>query len=259
MSTLPPSAPGVLLELPMSVMRLIAPAVICAAVAAPVFADVTLRMTMVEREIDGRVTSITDYRKGLKMRTDSSGDAITSNSIILNLETGLVITLWHDGKRADVIDFKRMVAPPGKNEVTQSITPTTQSRQIAGSTCTVYNVRSSVRMAERMIEMAEPVVIVMEGSMCLVKNAPGQADFARLSRAMAERAVVADPQSALQREIAELGVPYATELTVSLGANVPGSQMHRIGSHTIEVNSVSTDPIPDSLFEIPAGYTVIKR
>jgi hypothetical protein len=258
MLTLPPSAPGVPLELPMSVMRLIAPAVICAAVAAPVSADVTLRMTMVEREIDGRVTSVTEYRKGLKMRTDSSGNAITSNSMILNLETGLVITLWHNGKRADVIDLKRMVAPPGKNEVTQSITPTTQSRQIAGSTCTVYNVRSSVRMAERMIEMAEPVVIVMEGSMCLVKNAPGQADFARLSRAMAERAVVAD-QSALQREIAELGVPYATELMVSLGANVPGAQIHKIGSHTIEVNSVSTDPIPDSLFEIPAGYTVIER
>ena len=54
----------------------------------------------------------------------------------------------------------------------------------------VYDVRSSVRMTERMVEMAEPIAIAMEGSMCLVKNAPGQADFARLSRAMAERAVV---------------------------------------------------------------------
>jgi len=243
----------------MSVMRLIAPAVICAAVATPVSADVTLRMTMVEREIDGRVTSVTEYRKGLKMRTDSSGDAIASNSTILNLETGLLIMLWHDGKSANVIDFRRMAAPLGKNEVTQSITPTTQSRQIAGSTCRVYNVRSSVRMAERMMEMAEPIAIMMEGSMCLVKDAPGQADFARLSRAMAERAVVADPQSAIQRQIAELGVPYATELTFSLGANVPGAAMHQIGTHTTEVNSVSTAPIPGSLFEIPAGYTVIKR
>ncbi|MGB2717993.1 MAG: hypothetical protein WBC51_27650 [Vicinamibacterales bacterium] len=242
----------------MSVMRLIAPAVICAAVAAPVSADVTLRMTMVESEI-GRVTSVTEYRKGLKMRTDSSGDAITSNSMILNLETGLVIMLWHDGKRADVIDVSRMAAPLGKNEVTQSITPTTQSRQIAGSTCTVYNVRSSLRMKDRMMEMAEPIAMVMEGSMCLVKNAPGQADFARLSRAMAERAVAANPQSAILRQIAELGVPYATELTFSLGANLPGAAMHTIGTHTTEVNSVSTDPIPDALFEIPAGYTVTKR
>ena len=50
----------------MSVMRLIGPAVICAAVAAPVSADVTLRMTMVESEIDGRLTNVTEYRKGLR-------------------------------------------------------------------------------------------------------------------------------------------------------------------------------------------------
>jgi hypothetical protein len=243
----------------MSVMRLIAPAVICAAVAAPVSADVTLRMTMVESEFDGRITSVTEHRKGLKMRTDSSGAAIASSSMILNLETGLVIMLWHDGKSADVIDFRRMAAPLGKNEVTQSITATTQSRQIAGSPCTVYNVRSSVRMAERMIEMAEPIAIVMEGSVCLVENAPGHADFARLSRALAERAVVADPQSAIQRQIAELGVPYATELTISLGANVPGAEMHKISTHTTEVSSVSTAPIPDSMFEIPADYKVINR
>lgn len=183
----------------MSVIRLIALALVCAATATPVSADVTLRMTMVESALDGRVTNVTEYRKGMKMRTDSSGAAIASNSMILNLETGLVIMLWHDGKSADVIDFRRMATPLGKNEVTQSITLTTQSRQIAGSTCNVYNVRSSVRMTERMIEMAEPIAMVMEGSMCLVKNAPGQADFARLSRAMAERAVlVPDPQSAIQ-------------------------------------------------------------
>jgi len=107
--------------------------------------------------------------------------------------------------------------------------------------------------------MAEPIAMVTEGSMCLVKNAPGQADFSRLSRAMAERAVAADPQSAIQWQIAELGVPYATELTVSLGANVPGAEMHKIGTHTTEVNSVSTAPIPDSMFEIPADYKVTKR
>lgn len=137
----------------MSVMRLIAPAFICAAVATPVSADVTLRMTMVESEIDGRVTSVTEYRKGLKMRTDSSGAAIASNSMILNLETGLVIMLWPDGKSADVIDFRRMAAPLGKNEVTQSITPTMQSRQIAGSTCTVAanNAGSETRMPKKWI------------------------------------------------------------------------------------------------------------
>ena len=245
----------------MRVMRLIAAAVMCAAVAAPVSADVTLQMTMIESEIDGRVTSVTEYRKGLKMRTDSSGAAIASASMIVDVETGLVVMLWHAGKTAQVFD-ERAAALLGKSKVagvTQSITPTAQSRQIAGSTCTVYNVRSLVRMAERAMEMAEPIAIMMEGTMCLVKNAPGQADFARLSLAMAERAGGPDPQARLQRQIADLGVPYAQELTFSLGANVPGAEMRKFATHTIEVSSVSTAPIPDSLFEIPAGYTVTKR
>ena len=245
----------------MSVMRLIALAVICVAFPAPVCADITLRMTMVEREIDNRVTSVTEYRKGLKIRTDSSGAAIGSSSTIMDAETGLVIVLWHDGKSAEVFDFNRTPAPLGKNsaaEVTHSVTPTTRSRQIAGSTCTVYDVRSSVRMTERMVEMAEPVALAMEGSMCVVRNAPGHADYARVSRAMAERAA-ANPQLAIQRQLAELGVPYASELTFRLGANLPGAEMHSIGTHTTEVSSISTDPIPDSLFEIPAGYTVTRR
>ena len=48
-------------------------------------------------------------------------------------------------------------------------------------------------------------------------------------------------------------------MTLSVGANAPNAPRHKIGSHTMEVTSVSTAPIPDSTFEIPAGYTVTKR
>ena len=77
---------------------------------------------------------------------------------------------------------------------------------------------------------------------------------------MVERAATrAYPQTGIQHQVADLGVPYATEITISMGANVPGAVMHRVGTQTVEVTSVSTEPIPDSLFEIPAGYTVRKR
>jgi len=114
-------------------------------------------------------------------------------------------------------------------------------------------------MAERMPEMTEPAVLALEGSICIMKNAPGQADYARVSRAMSEGAAARDPRTTIHRQVAELGVPYATELTFSMGANLPGAEMHKFATHTIEVSSVSTDPIPDSLFEIPAGYTVRKQ
>ena len=242
----------------MSVMRLIAAAAICTSVSAPVFADVTLRMTMVEKELDGRITTVTEYRKGLKMRTDSSGAAIASNSTIWDLETGVVVMLWHDGKSAVVFDPKGAQAL-GRDggEFTHSIKPTAQSRQIAGSTCTVYEVRSSVRMTERMVEMTEPAGFVLEGSICVVKDGPGQADFARQARVVG--AMRAAPDRAVQGQIAEVGVPYATELTISLGANVPGAAVHKIATHTTEVTSVTTAPIPDAMFEIPAGYTVRKQ
>ena len=169
--------------------------------------------------------------------------------------------LWHDGKGAEVFDLKTMaLAKEGVAETTQSITPTTRSRQIAGSTCIVYEFKSSTRMAERMPEMAEPAVFVMEGSICVARNGPGHADYVRVSRAMMEGAArLRIHRPRIQRQVADLGVPYATEMTISMGANVPGAVMHRIATHTMEVTSVSTDPIPDSLFEIPAGYTVRKR
>ena len=244
----------------MSLIRLIAPAVICAGIVTPVSADVTLRMTVTDKE-QGRVTDVTEYRKGLKMRTDSSGDGLSSSSTIENAETGVVIMLWHDGKGAQVVDLKEMISaakdkPP---ETTHSITPTTRSRQIAGSTCTVYDIKTSVRMADRMPEMTEPAVFLMEGSVCLVKNAPGHADYMRVSRAITDGAALKSPRTAIQRQLAELGVPYATEVTFSIGADLPGAELHKIASHTIEVTSVSIVPIPDSLFEIPAGYTVRKQ
>ena len=73
----------------MSLLRLIAPTVICASIAAPVSADITLRMTAVDKDSDGRVTTVTEYRKGLKTRTDSVTAGLTSLSTIVNIETGL--------------------------------------------------------------------------------------------------------------------------------------------------------------------------
>ena len=244
----------------MSLIRLIAPAVICAGIVAPVSADVTLRMTVTDKE-NGRVTGVTEYRKGLKLRTDSAGGGLSSVSTIENAETGLFIRLWHDGKGAEVFDLKAVtpLAKDRPSEATHSVTPTARSRQIAGSTCTVYDIKTTVRMAERMPEMTEPAAFLMEGSVCIVKNAPGQVDYMRVSRAMTGDAASKDPQTAIQRQIAELGVPYAMEMTLSIGANLPGAEFHKIVSQTMEVTSVSIDSIADSLFEIPAGYTVRRR
>ena len=167
----------------MSVIRLIAPALMCAAVATPVFADVTLRLKGIQGLVGDRQSSeITEYRKGLKKRVDYTSNGLAS-STIQDASTGTWVMLWPNSKRADVIDSSRMsesFAKSGFPETRHSIMPTAQSRQIAGSTCTVHHVKTSFAYPEM---EREAMTMVMEGSICLVKNGPGQADLAAFYRA----------------------------------------------------------------------------
>ena len=87
----------------MTVMRFIAPAVIFAAIATPVSADVTLHLKRTNSDVRGSVIDSTEYRKGAKVRTDSSGSSIASVSMIVDAGTGRVIMLTHDAKTAEVL------------------------------------------------------------------------------------------------------------------------------------------------------------
>ena len=73
----------------MVVIRLLAPALMCAAIATPVSADVTLRSkrTATIPDAGSSVIDTTEYRKGLRVRTDLSGP-ITSNSVIVDAGDG---------------------------------------------------------------------------------------------------------------------------------------------------------------------------
>ena len=237
----------------MTVMRFIAPAVICAAIATPVSADVTLHLKRTDSDLRGSVIDSTEYRKGAKVRTDSSGGSIASVSLIVDAGTGRVIMLTHDGKTAEVFDARKNAAfrKDSVPEVKHSFTPTVESRQIAGWTCTVYDFTASFQYAG--MKEARGMPIVSEGSMCLVKNGPGQEDFSALYRA--ESALGFGSTNEVHRLVPELGVPFATKQTVRVG----GERTKEITTYTSEVISVSTAPIPDSIFEIPTDYTVIQR
>jgi hypothetical protein len=240
----------------MTVIRLLAPALLCAAAAAPVSADVTLQSKRTETHGGAGpiVTNSTEYRKGLRMRTDSSGP-ITSRSTIVDAGTGRMITLWHEDKIAEVSNWGQDTAPPDRGEtpeLKQSITPTGRSRQIAGSTCVVYDFRSSARYLK--MEKEGAVIMAVEGWMCLVKDGPGQAEFSGPSRAPSVLDVFMLPQ--INQQTTELGVPFATEVTLRMGGD---AMTKEVFTYTTEVVSFSTAPIPDAMFEIPAGYQVIQR
>lgn len=235
----------------MSVRRLLAAALICAAPATPALADVTLQIRargLSGQMLDTAAEDVTEYRKGLKQRADSTSNG-RSMTTIIDLSKGRMIMLWHDSKTADVFEPKQISELFGKDDgppVKPSITATTQSRQIAGWTCIVHNVKASYSVAK--LDMVPPTMVT-QGTMCLVKNGPGQADYTAFSQGAGKSAPY-DPN---------LGVPFATETTISFKGDEPTSGVMEWGTYTTEVISVSTAPIPDSMFEIPADYTVTRR
>jgi hypothetical protein len=134
----------------MNLSRLIAAALICAATATPASADITLQMKARGQMLGTVAEDATEYRKGLKLRTDSTSNGVSMTTII-DLSKGRMIMLWHHSKTADVFEPKQISELCWKDNVPPvmpSITPTTQSRQIAGWTCIVHNVKASYSVAK---------------------------------------------------------------------------------------------------------------
>ena len=233
----------------MSLSRLIASALMCAAVATPVSADVTLRLKGTGSILGTEAQESTEYRKGLKLRVDSTSNGVTASSIF-DLGSGWMIMLWHHSKTADLIERKQiseLLAKDGLPVARPSITATGRSRQIAASTCIVHEFRASYSTEK--LDMVPPIM-VMQGTMCLVRNGPGQADFMTFYQAAGGGVFLPDPS---------LGVPFATEITIGFKGDGPMAETIEMGTYTTEVSSVSTAPIADAMFEIPADYRVTKR
>lgn len=247
---------------------------ICLVSASPAHADVTIKqknggkMMGMSTAGDG-----TQYIKGLKMRTDQKigNDAV---STIIDAGAEQMISLDHDKKEATITDMKKIATELAKipsGEVTASLTPTAQTRQIAGANCTVHDMKIGVPFAMG----KDQLMIVLAGPACLVKGAPGAADFAAFYKAFADKNLfMGDPRAAkgqpghakgiarMHREMAERGIPYSSDIQLTFeGSGMMATMMNKMGRSTMtsEVISVSTDTIPDSMFEIPAGYKTKKQ
>lgn len=244
--------------------------VLCTAVASPALADVTLKSKGSGKGMAaGAAGDVTQYLKGPKMRMDQvTGGRNTTT--ILDLTTRRMLVLDHEKKQAQVVDMAAVgesLAKVGASDINVSITPTGQTRTVAGTSCAVHDVKLAVPMP------GPGLTMVMSGPQCLAKNAPGMADFVAFYKAAQKGGLFFDAAQAkaqpamakamaeLQRQMAELGMPLASETTVGMaGGEGPMAEMMKKMSSTIttEVVSISTDPIADSMFEVPAGYAIKK-
>ena len=245
------------------------------ACAAPAAADVTFKRKMEGRMMAGSMagTSVQSI-KGTKMRDDMTM-AGTEMSSIIDVATQQMITLNHKTREAEVYDMAslgaELAAKVPLDDVQAKLTPTAETRQVAGISCTVHNMDVTAPM-----DMGgEKMSVRMTGPVCVAKNGPGQAEVAAFYKAVADkglffgdvRTAQAQPgqargMTAMYREMAALGVPLAQEMTIKFEGSGPmAGMMSKMGgtAMTTEVLSVSTDPIPDSTFQVPDGYQVVKR
>ena len=250
---------------------------VCAAFAAPAYADVTFRMTVSGSGLDsGNSGDRTDYIKGNKLRMDLSV-AGEPRSVIVDLDTHQLILLEPRQRMANIVDMRALAAEMSQHvsgELKVSVTAASGTRQIAGATCTVHDLKVTLPPSA-----PEPgMSMVLTGSACLVKGGAGAADVSAFYQAAAAKGLFfGDPNAptelgpallmtGMYRELVSRGVPFATKLKTGVEATGAMAEvMKQMGGmgdarmSTTEVVSVSTATIPPSTFEVPAGYDVVKH
>jgi hypothetical protein len=258
----------------MKAVRVVCAALVTAGIAATAAADVTLKTKtggkMMTMSLDG--TGV-QYIKGSRMRQDQS-NAMAQMSTIIDINAQQMIVLNHANKEAEVYDFRTVSAAMSKVPMTDMkarVTPKGQTRQIAGSSCTVHDIDVTVPF-----DMGgEKLTFLISGPACLAKNHPGAGEMAAFFKLASEKGLFfGDPRAAkvqpaqakgmmaLYKEMSALGVPLSQEINVTFqGEGQMAAMMGKMGASTMtyEVVSASTDPVPDSTFEIPAGYKVTTR
>jgi hypothetical protein len=250
------------------------PFVLACLVAAPASADVTMTATSSGKAmmVDLGGTSVTRI-KGNKMRIDSQKDG-KENSVIIDIDGQRMIALDAGKKEAEVTSLTKLQETLGKvtvGEVKASVTPTGESKTVAGISCKVHTL--DVQIPFDMSGKGEmPATLVMTGPACLSKDAPGYADYLRLYSTASEKGFIfgnprqaAGPaaatsrgMTAMQKKMAEAGVALEQMVNIKMTGEGPMAMMGRMFNMNVgsAVTKIETGDVAADVFEIPAGYKV---
>jgi len=215
------------------------------------------------------------YIKGTKMRTDVTLGGM-ARSTIIDAVARQMIVLDPDARQATIYDLSKMAEQmqkaAGIQDAKVSMTPTGETKQLLGRTCTGYTLSISVPVTIG----SNTMTLTLGGPVWIAKDAPGTKDFATFYKAAGESGLFFAPgggrggvQNPQARGMALMytalgdagGIPYEQEVEIKTEATGPMADMMRgrggmpSTTTTTTVTSISTDPIPDDKFEIPAGYT----
>ena len=251
------------------------PFVLACLIAAPVAADVTVTSTTTGKApVVGDLNGTQTTRiKGNRMRIDSTqGDKATA--LILDFDGQRMIALDDKKREATITSHAKLQEALGKGssgEVKATVTPTAESKTIAGMPCKVHNVSVEVPFSVGGPEMQ--MALVMAGPACLSKEAPGYADYQRLyttvgekgwilgdpSRAQGPAAAMARGMANFQKTMAAAGIALDQAMHAELKGEGPMAgmmgRMFKIDSGHV-VTGIQTADLDAALFDVPAGYKV---
>lgn len=268
--------------------------VTCAAVllvSASLRADVTVKQTM---SMSGGMTAMagsvpmpvmTMRIKGGKARTDVDVMGQTV-STIADLAAKQVYILNAADKTAKLVDLS--AAPPAgaagaaavaaAPKIDVKFAPTGKSQPITGVNCDEYSFAMTIGMGETLppeqAAMMKDVKMVMNGSIWMTKTGPGVAEYIAFQKAAADAGMASAISGSmpgmnsggLDKVMAAAataqGLPYLTEVIMTVeGTGQMVEMFSKMGPMKItnQVTDVSTAPIADDLFKVPADYKVVKQ
>jgi hypothetical protein len=213
------------------------------------------------------------------MRNDSvSGDTV--RSMIFDVANQKLYIFDSKKKEADVWEMAEFggqaTTIADTSQMTTSITPNGQTKQIADRTASGYDMNISMPARIGDDKNGMPMTVTLTGPVWIVKGAPGTEDYLGFYKAAAEKGFIfGDPRAAkgasgqmkamaeMYRQLALIGgVPYETEMNIKMGGDGPmAAMMARMGgmSALTTVQSAGTGSLPDDLFLPPAGYKLNAR
>jgi hypothetical protein len=244
--------------------RLCLALIVLAISAAPACADVTMTMSM-SGSVGPIVTNgqMTSLQKGTKVRLDNKIMS-QDQSILIDLTTKQALILDNVTKEVRSFDPKQAMAnlPVAFGEASVSVKPLGQTKTIMGRVCQGF----TVEMAIPMTLNGETLTVKVTGPAWLAKDDRVMDEYQAAQKALADAGLNLSPlgqgpqakgMAEVAKALAGAGVVMEQEMHMAVeGTGQMAQMMGQMGiTMKMTVTAISTDPIPDEKFVIPAGYT----
>jgi hypothetical protein len=218
--------------------------------------------------------------KGSRMRVESVMGGRTS-ALIIDIDGKRFIDV-DDKKRTATVTALASIADElekvGVGGIQYSLTKTSQTKKVAGYSCTVYDLRVSMPFSPTgKTGEGMDMTMVLAGTACLSTDAPGLADYQKFYRASADSGFIfGDPRTVksptgaaqakayaeLTRKMATAGIALESHVTITAeGDNPMAAMMAKVAASdiTTTVTQIAPGELAADKFDVPAGYKVKQK